>query len=83
MIFEPPSLRDYRYHCSVCAYAQMQAAVSTPKARMPWHKPKPATGSQWCDGSNKAPARTEVVKDRGLARGHVRSDLGKYDWMLS
>ena len=83
VIFEPPSLKDYRYHCSLCAYAQMQVAVTTPKARMPWHKPKPATGARYCDGSNKAPARIEVVKDRGLARGHVRSNLGKYDWMLS
>ncbi len=84
VVFEPPSLRDYRYHCPVCAYTQMQVCVTTPKARMPFHKPKPkpATGLQWCEGSNKAPLRTEVVKDRGPARGHARSTLGKYDWML-
>lgn len=82
VVFEPPSFRDYRHHCPVCAYTQMQVCVTIPKAHMPWHKPKPATGSRWCGGSNRPPARTEVVTDRGPAHGHVRSDLGKYDWML-
>lgn len=85
VVFEPPSLRDYRYHCSVCAYTQMQSCVTKPKTYMPAHKPRQVlaigsvTGLQRCEGSNKAPRRTEVVKDY---RGHVRSSLGEYDWML-
>ena len=87
VIFEPPSLKDYRYHCSVCAYTQMQVCVSKPKTSMPVHKPrpKPATGLQRCEGSNKAPLRAEVVKDRGPAsefRWHV-NHLGKHDHILS
>ena len=85
VVFEPPSLRDYRDHCSVCAYTHMQSCVTKPKTYMPAHKPRQvlAIGSvtrlQRCEGSNKAPRRMEVVKDY---RGHVRSSLGEYDWML-
>ena len=58
VIFQPPTLKTYRHHCSVCRYAT--SVVTKASGGMPRHK----CNSEWCLGSNLQPGRSELLEER-------------------
>ena len=58
VIFQPPTLKTYRHHCSVCRYAT--SVVTKASGGMPRHK----CNGEWCLGSNLQPGRSELLEER-------------------
>jgi hypothetical protein len=81
VLFEPPTLKRYRHHCSECTY---NTTVLTKASHcMPRHKEKGIgrDGSKWCDGSGHKPGYSELLSERADPNARP-STLGCYDGIL-
>ena len=83
VLYEPPTIKRYRHHCSECNY--MTTVLTKASHSMPRHKVKQVgeDGSKWCAGSGQKPYRSELQSERPDPDAPIiHQNLGEYDGIL-
>lgn len=83
VLFEYPTIKRYRHHCSVCSYTT--TVLTKASHGMPRHKCKGigCDGSKWCEGSGQKPSHSELLSERAHPNSvWSPAPLGHYDAIL-